>query len=427
MKKLYLTFLTSILFIAGCVPADYYQSSAEKKTLRNEDYIYDKNIRTVLFYPSQDKLSPPIVPLMHSNSLVLHFDELVTDFKEYSVKILNCTHDWKISELAPMQYLDEYNEFLITDRIVSFNTRISFNHYTFVLPRIKISGNYLLVVYKNNNPDDIVISRRFVVFEELVNLITEIKPSNVVEFRDTKQQIDFILNYSGIEVLNPANDIKVVVRQNHRWDYLIKNFRPMYVREFEKRLDYTFFNNEIAFWGGNEFRAFDIRSTQYSGMNIDKIDRKATPIEISLLKDRSRRNEAYSFFADADGKFFTEHFETKGSFIEPDYVYVNFSLESPHADGKVYILGAMNDWRLEREFEMAYDEEQKKYHARPLIKQGFYSYKYVLVTPSGEVNEHYFEGTHAFTQNQYDILVYFSPFGFRSDKVIGYKSLNFQR
>jgi hypothetical protein len=61
------------------------------------------------------------------------------------------------------------------------------------------------------------------------------------------------------------------------------------------------------------------------------------------------------------------------------------------------------------------------YHTQILLKQGFYNYAYVLVSPQdGKVNETYFEGSFFNTENHYEIIVYYRPVGSRTDLIVGY-------
>ncbi|WMJ74922.1 DUF5103 domain-containing protein [Cytophagaceae bacterium ABcell3] len=422
-----------IMLMQACVPGGHSQSgnssSSSKPALVTEDHIYNKNVRTVMLFPHtgqiHDMIQPPVISLKKSTPLILHFDELTDDAQNYAVKIINCDANWEVSDLPEMQYLSDYNEYLITERKFSFNTRIPFVHYSFKVPKVKVSGNYLLVVYDEDNPDDLVLTRRFIVFEDQLSIAPKVQFSNVTKKRDSHQQVDFKINYSGLELINPTDEIKVVIRQNHRWDNMITGLKPLYVREFEKSLDYSFFSGENNFPGGNEFRMFDIRSTQYAQQHIDKIDLKTTPIEVSLLRDQSRAKRAYGQYEDADGKFYTQHHETQGTKIEPDYVYVNFALNYPYPrEGNVYVVGGMNDWQPKEEFKLVYDEDKKQYRGKALLKQGFYNYMYTLIE-EGQRDDTFFEGSHSLTQNHYEVLVYYRPMGFRSDQLIGYKNINF--
>ena len=71
---------------------------------------------------------------------------------------------------------------------------------------------------------------------------------------------------------------------------------------------------------------------------------------------------------------------------------------------------------------MKYLEEKGIYHAKILLKQGIYNYIYALEKPNKERDDRTLEGSYRQTTNDYDILVYYSPFGARTDYLLGYRS-----
>ncbi|MBX9853130.1 MAG: DUF5103 domain-containing protein [Cytophagaceae bacterium] len=397
-----------------------------------EDQTYDKNIKTVLLYPSansvKDPLYTPVVPVEASGNLLLEFDELGSEFKRYYVKIINCNWDWTVSTLSAIQYLDDYNEFPITDRKISIGTRIPYVHYKFLLPRIKESGNYIVKVYRNYDEEDLAITRRLVVYQNLAAIQSTVKYSIDPSVRNTHQQIDFSINYYKANVVNPYQNLKVVLRQNHRWDKTIRNLVPVTVDENIKQAEFYYFNRENNFPGGNEYRVVEFRSSAFSGYNVARVKRDSLRAEVFVYDDKSRAGQAYSqpLIPDYDGKFIIENYETGDKETYPDYMYVNFYLDTEPADGKVYIIGGMTNWKLDDAFVMKYDTESKKYTCRALLKQGIYNYSYVMVNPqTKQFDEAYYEGSHSATQNNYDIIVYYRPFGGRSDLVIGYQNTNY--
>lgn len=428
MKNSFSFFNIFYCFLSGILIVIFSGAGYAQKIFTTEDATYDKNIKTVILSPAGATLSPPIIPL-GQGSLLLQFDELGIEFKNYYAKIYNCDADWTISSLNAIQYLDEYNEFFINDRMISVGTRIPYIHYKIFLPRVKISGNYIVKVYKDYNEDDFIISRRFSVYENAAAIFPDVKFSMDPSARNTHQQVDFNIDYSQIDAINPMQSIKIYLRQNHRWDKSITNLRPVTVNEQIRRLEYFYFNRENNFKGGNEFRVIDIKSSNFSGYNIERTKRDTNRSEAFVYTEKSRATEAYTqpLIADFDGKYIVSNYETGDSENYADYMYVTFSLEtSGPANGKVYVMGGMTDWKLDKTFEMSYNSQTKKYTCQVLLKQGVYNYEYVLANPATkEFNETYFEGSHSATQNNYDILVYHRPFGGRSDLLIGYKNLNY--
>src|SRR5690606_28254394 len=113
---------------------------------------------------------------------------------------------------------------------LSFNTLQPFIHYEMVLPndmmQITRSGNYLLKVYRGDDQDDLVITRRFMVFEQLVQMDARVVASRNVEMRNVAQQIDLVVRHPQLPVQDPFSEIHVAMVQNMRWQDLRTGFRP---------------------------------------------------------------------------------------------------------------------------------------------------------------------------------------------------------
>ena len=82
---------------------------------------------------------------------------------------------------------------------------------------------------------------------------------------------------------------------------------------------------------------------------------------------------------------------------------------------------------------MVFNEEKGVYEKALYLKQGFYNYSYVTLTDKKQVDFasslENTEGNYWGTENSYTILVYFRPFGARTDELIGFANINsaFQR
>ncbi|GGH84950.1 DUF5103 domain-containing protein [Hymenobacter frigidus] len=406
-------------------PPEYYAD----KTLRYRDYTYAPEVRSVQCYVAtgqpNEVFQPPVVPLGQSPGILLEFDVLGEQSQRYTAKLIHCDVDWKPSVLTDMQFLNEINEFLITDFRVGTGTKVPYFHYRLRAPQVKISGNYLLVV---QSPGSVpVVSRRLLVYENRVQ--ASLQPGIVIggQERFTLQQLDFAISYASVELVNPAVEVKVVLRQNFRWDNARYNLRPTFVRDAERRLDYQYFGFENAFPGLSEYRFFDTRSVQAAGIGVLRVDPRATPVTALLQPEVTRSQQAYNQYQDANGQRVFESREYGNGATNADYANVTFQLKATQAaPGPVYVFGALTDWQLKDEFRLAYDEAQQLYTGHALLKQGYYNYDFAVAGARGAVpNEVYFEGTHNETENQYDLLVYYRPPGTRTDLLIGYQTTGF--
>lgn len=413
-------------FLSGCTPLTQssQNSGSNPKALKYIDFAYEKQIRTIAVRPAYDDpqayLEPAVTKLGEWN-LMLEFDDLRDQRDNYYAKIIHCNYDWTRSDLMDLDFLNDFNEFPISNFEFSVDTHIPYVHYWISLPPVKIPGNYLMVVYRGSDKNDVILSKRFMVFDPRVSFGSEgnlIGSGNVASLN---QQINFTVNYKNIDVINPLENIKVSIRQNQRWDNIAMDIRPSFVREIEKQLEYRFFDETKMFKGGNEFRFFDLRSLNNPGRNVDRVNKTIKPFEVSIDRDKSRADEVYSQLPDLNGGFLPDNLDYRDNAFT-NYANIHFTLASPQPfRGNVYVTGAFNYWNLDNENRMQYDSLNKEYRARILLKQGWYDYQYLL--QSSSLPPYYLEGSHYETENFYEILVYYRPFQPKADLLIGYLQL----
>lgn len=397
--------------------------SFESSTLPLYDRSYDPQIRTIQLYPAfgvrENELLPAVVPLGQPN-LVLEFDDLDSPVERYYVRIVHCNKDWTASGLASLEYMTDYNEFPITEYEFSINTAVPYVHYRFQVPPVRLPGNYGLVVYRDGNQDDMVLSKRFMVYD---NRVTFTRNGNLIgpgRAAGLNQQINFTISYKNVEILNPMVDVSVVIRQNMRWDNPISDIKPAFIREDLRELEYRFFDPEKLFKGGNEFRFFDLRSVNFPGRFVASVSKTTVPFTAWIQPDKSRAHEAYSQYNDINGQFAVENIDYNDP-LAADYLDVNFTLESAKVEGEVYVAGGFNYWNLDENNRMQYDATDQAYTASILLKQGWYDYQYLVDGPG--LSPTHFEGSHFETENLYEIFVYHRPFNLNADLLIGYVRL----
>ncbi len=138
------------------------------------EMVLTPNIKTVQLYREGWPLSYPVMRLQEDVPLVLEFDDLSKDQPTLSYKVIHCNADWTRSDLIEQEYMEGYPENEIRGSVPSFNTYYTYLHYTLQIPnentRLLVSGNYLLVVYRDRDPDDVVFTKRFMITESIVNI-----------------------------------------------------------------------------------------------------------------------------------------------------------------------------------------------------------------------------------------------------------------
>lgn len=401
-------------------------------TLRFTNAIYEGDIRSVVLKNAGSGFNFPVITLGSSQSeLVLSFDQLQPERDYYQITLIHCDALWRKTPLAKTQCLDGMGFQELDVAQFSNGTLTPYVHYEVKFPNAdmkpKLSGNYLLVVYRNYDENDIILSRRIMVLESKGNVQIQITQSSQVDYRQTQQQVNFEFNKTNGQYFmpNPYRDITAVMLQNADWNTAITNLKPQFIK------NESFVYNQMLgsqFWGNNEFRFFDIRSLQMAAAGVKKREIIAGQKHIWLIADRTRENDAYANWKDYNGRVYYDNKDIPLAVpAESDYCFVHFTLLSEPLEEEVYVYGELSDWRILESHKMYYNTELKQYEAVIPLKQGFYNYFYgTKNSNSGELMFSTFEGSHSVSENNYMVLIYHRNPMLPYDQLIGYGLNNSQ-
>lgn len=412
-----------VLFVlVACTPLATGTGSNSTVKVQLKDMAYTDKVKTIRLFPGNAAYepNPAAVTRLNGDRLTLEFDVLSAQPDTYYAYILHCNHDWSLSSLRDLDFLSDYNEFPVIDYSYSIDTQIPYVHYRLVLPAVQLPGNYVVAVYRGTNKDEIMLTRRFMVY---ANKLVFQRGSNLVGsgyLAQRNQQINFTLGYRDMQLENPMMNIFVVLRQNHRWDNLVTGLKPTFVREDRHELEYRFFDEGGGILSGwNEFRFFDLRSIAFPGQYVDHVNRNAQPFEAYVRADTPRDGRPYSQLHDLNGGFITENLDTPGGPEAGNYAVVHFELDCPRLPrGQVYVEGAFNHWSRDQVNRMRYDSAAGAYKAGILLKQGRYDYLYVV--DGGGQPANMLEGSHFETENDYEIFAYYRSYREPADLLLGY-------
>jgi hypothetical protein len=388
---------------------------------------FQPNIRTLQIGIENEKYLLPIIELNGSTKLSVRFDEMSHEAHSYSYKVLHCNADWTPSDIPTTEYLSGYTTANITDYTSSVTTTFLYTHYSFLLPNndmnFKISGNYVVILYEDNQVDKPIAQACFSIVEPKVGIAATVRGNTDTELNGKVQQLDFDVAFNGYSVREPTTEIKVVVRQNNRIDNEVRDVKPTYISN--NKLTFTN-NRDLIFEGGCDYHRFDISSVYAAGTGVATVRYNQPHYDAFLYDDKIQANKAYIQEMDVNGKYIINLQSTDNDDVEADYMYVNFSLPTnePFFDGQLYLGGEFNYNLMNDANRLKYDGTEGKYYQSILLKQGGYNYQYWFV-PKGErmATTRRVDGSYWQTQNEYTIYVYQRAWGERYDKLIGVKEI----
>jgi hypothetical protein len=422
LKKAYFTLMLSAMaLLIAC-------NFAKAQSFVYDNNVYVDYIKSVKLSHAGLETSYPLVDLgsRFQGRLVLSFDDLEGGYKRYTYSLYHCDMNWQPSkQLEEIEYLNGFNGMDINDYTYSTNGYSEYTHYRLVLPNEElawtVSGNYLLVVYD----DDLqipVITRRFMVAENLVNVSYEmIKPRDVLKI-NTHQELRFTVSYKNFKINQPRFELFATIMQNGNWNTAKIALPGTYERGESLVFDQY---NLVSFPALKEFRNFDIRPLSFTTEFVSSIDQNEneTTVLLDLSEKRSQRN--FIDEIDANGFFVIDNRRFANPEISSEYCRVIFTLQSEREHKRpLYIVGGFCDWQPREEYRLYYDPVHRIYKGEAYFKQGYYDYLFALKNEDGSLDFEATEGSWFETENDYQIIIYYREFGSWYDRIIAVKNFN---
>lgn len=420
MKQIFIAFVCFLLACAGFA----------------QDQILYPNIKSVKLFRSGDQTSFPIIALASDDGLELHFDDLDNRVKNYYYTFELCNADWTPSILKTFEYVKGFQNARITNYRNSSLSTTHYIHYQANIPDRNcypsLSGNYILKVFLDNDTSKLVFTKRMVVADAKGSVGAQILQPFSAALYNTAQRLNIGVQLdSRIQVLSP-NDLKVVILQNNNWQTSVFMNRPTIYRG-----NYYEYSDEAqtTLPAGKEFRWIDLRSLRLKSDRMQEIDTRRDTTDVIVKPDPDRTKQVYVYYRDLNGSYTMETLESINPYWQADYAWVHFSYFPPNnlpfPGNDLYLFGEFTNYSSDTSGKMTFNKERGAYEKTMFLKQGFYNYLYALkpATGKGYPDFSQTEGNYFATENSYVILVYYRPFGSRSDEVIAYTSLNsfFQR
>ncbi|WP_047445188.1 type IX secretion system plug protein domain-containing protein [Alistipes sp. ZOR0009] len=377
---------------------------------QNRVEVIDPEIKTVQAYTNNDILTYPSIYLNSGDQITIAFDDLNSKApRNLMYKVIHCDQDWADEGLFAADFLTGFQEQYLYNTGFSSNTSIRYVHYKLQFPNNdvspKVSGNYMIVVYNPDNQEPL-LKVGFHIVENLANLAGSIIIPNDRNY-ETSQQLNLLLKYPLISSANPNGDFKIRVSQNY--EQYAANRQPTPTTYGVSTINYSRADRNI-YPAGNEFRTLDIRDVHYLSTNASSVRQVQGEYFILLQPDLDRASTPYSSAIDYNGKMVIAGLNATNPDTESDYYSVLFSLKSNFLGNQydVFLEGELTGWGTSNVGKMIYNSQTGCYETPLTLKQGYYSYRYVVRDAKGvEQGELSPEGNFSETENTYQVGVYY--------------------
>ena len=397
----------------------------------NPDKINDPSIHTVLIHPFGNPAGLPIVGLDNSVPISISFDDFKASYQDYYYSIELVNTKWESVPVSPFEYTKGFTQNKIDNFSRSSIALQPYYHYQFQLPnqncKPAIAGNYILKVFKSGDPSKIIFTKRFYVAATNVAAYATVQEPFDGAISRTHQKIQLAVDVKNIPNFQ-TDQIKVYVFQNNRWDDGVWLKEPSFIRG--STIEYNG-ERDLIFPAGKEYRWLDIQSLRLKSDRVNNFQTSDKGTIVNLKPDLPRSSIAYYSFNDLNGSFVISNSEDLQSETQNDYAEVKFTYIPkegiPYMGENLYLSGALTNNRLDKNALMQFNAQKGVYEKSLLLKQGYYSYQYILrdqQDPQSGQDYMETEGDHWETENNYTAFVYYTPPGLLYPILIGFSTIN---
>lgn len=385
--------------------------------------IFDSRFHTLRLERAENPLVDPVLYLNENDRVVISFDELGDEFSRLQYKLVHCNADWKPSNLVESEYASGFNYADIEDYAFSSNTYIHFVNYRFEIPSDNlaplVSGNYLVQIFPQDNPDKILLQQRLRVTDQSAAISGKASGRTDKGINTQWQQVKLTVSCDPNQVTNPLNDLIVTITQNSRPETFRILKQPLQISGSTLTFKST---NDLIFPAGNEYRRFETVRNNYPGMGVDSTRYRFGNYHAWLAESHTRIDGDYVYDQTQHGRYVIDEYNSSDPNLGADYITVHFSLDFPELiDADIYVEGDLNNRKFDDNNRMKYNPAMGKYELEMLLKQGSYNFQYVAKSRKGvpKYNTGIIEGNFAETSNEYNINVYLRTPTSRGDRLIG--------
>lgn len=341
------------------------------------------DVRTIQLYGGADERSLPILRLDGEESIRLEFDLMADRGRPLSIYFDHANRTWE-RDLSPSQYLDSFQNDDLLSYEPSIGTEVSYVHYSYRFPnddiQFRVSGNYILRVTEQGQPDEVLFERPFFIAEDVGGL--DVSGNGIVVSGQRQPSIQPIARYlPPAEIRGAPFGYTACFLRNGRLGEARCEDRPRLTDPPALRFELP---RRRAFAPGAADYFLDLSSLQVGG-SIERVDRSTSPFAVLLEPD-------YAEFAGSSvGPPLNGQTVVRGSRAERDpaltseYVRTTFAFVPPNerpVRGPLTVGGSFSGMRADPTLQLSFRADRGRYEGEVLLKQGQYEYFYHSTDPN---------------------------------------------
>jgi hypothetical protein len=418
-----------LLLLAGCASSKTSDSASDASERSGSPPAEPRSalarssdaVRSIQLYNGSER-SLPILSMRSSQQLTLEFGLMEPTGRPLSIYFEHADRQWR-RDLSPSRFMESFVNDQLTDYRTSRGTDLPYVHYTYRFPnddiRFRISGNYVVKVTEQGQPDEVLFERAFFLTENVGSL--SIEGENVVVTGQQQPSFRPIARFTPPNALrgNPFGYTACFVR-NGRLDASRCADRPRLTQQ-----------PELAF-EVDRSNAFAPRALNYAvdlsnldgGGPIERVDRSRTPFRVLLEPDFARFADD-PFNPPLNGQIVVR--DASRGRLDPqltaEYVQTTFALVPPGEqpiNGEVRLFGSFTGMRPDPDLRLSWVAERGRYEGEVLLKQGLYEYQYASTNAPLERE---LRQTASLSSDVYTTFVYYEDPSENTDRLLTVQSV----
>jgi len=379
-------------------------------------------VRTIQVYAGSAERSLPVIRLGSGEQIRLEFDLMARQGRPLSIYFEHADRQWR-RDLSPSQYLESFRNDNLLDYDPSIGTAVPYVHYAYRFPnddiRFRLSGNYILRVTEQGQPDNVLFERAFFIAEDAGTL--DLAAEGVVISGQRQPSVRPIAQFRPPTPLRGSPfGFAVCFLRNGRLPDARCETQP----QLAQAPDLSFeLDRQRAFAPVTADYFLDITSLRVGG-SIESVDRSTEPFSV-LLKPDYARFAGSPLEPPLNGQTVIRGARSspRDAATTAEYVRATFGFVPPDEQplgGEVSVAGSFTNMDYDPDLRLSFVAERKRYEGDVLLKQGQYEYYYDSTDPA---LQRILRQNLPRTTNTYTAFVYYDDPSESTDRLLRVRSV----